>query len=171
MRNCKYLLERISKILFVLIVFLTCTVSNGQNSSTDFQLILNKKTEMVSEGKHKITFGINKRGGFIAKYNPVNLSLSCLMYSYQKWLSPQISSNCYYSPSCSAYSKLLFQEYGVVKGLLCTTDRLMRCDRISATTFNPISIDPRDNKIHEDISRYKFKVDTTYNKANQIHFP
>jgi putative component of membrane protein insertase Oxa1/YidC/SpoIIIJ protein YidD len=144
----------------------------AQNTTSDFNLILSKEPEKQLEHKHKVSFGINRRQTFLAKYNPVNLTLSCLMYSYQKWLSPQISSNCYYSPSCSAYGKLLFQEYGMVKGLLSTADRLMRCDRISATTFNPISIDPVDNKIHEDINRYRFReklipVEPSDKKANQ----
>ena len=108
---------------------------------------------------HEVTFGVSRKNSFVAKYNPVSLAFSCLLYSYQKWLSPQISSNCYYEPTCSRYSKLLFQEYGLVKGLFTSADRLMRCDRISATTFHPVSINPKDHKVHEDVNRYSFKED------------
>jgi len=108
--------------------------------------------------KRQVTFGIGKSNNFILKYNPVSLVFSGLMYSYQKWISPQISSDCLYSPSCSEYSKLLFHEYGFFKGMFTSADRLMRCDRISATTINPISVDGTDGKVHEDVSRYRIKA-------------
>lgn len=130
----------------------------AQDPETDLRLIIDKEIVTMDEHVHDVTFGISKKKSIIVRYNPVTLTMSCLMYSYQKWLSPQISSNCYYKPSCSRYSKLLFQEYGFVKGLICSADRLMRCDRISATTFHPISIDPVDHKIHESVNRYRFKT-------------
>lgn len=43
---------------------------------------------------------------------------------YRKNLSPVLDSNCYMHPSCSAYSKQAFAQYGPFLGLLLTVDRL-----------------------------------------------
>lgn len=100
--------------------------------------------------ERKVTFGFGKNKPFL------NLTLGPLMYLYQKVLSPQISASCLYNPSCSAFSKELFQHYGILKAFLSTMDRLMRCDRLSATSILPIEIDPQDHKKHETIKYYNF---------------
>ncbi len=114
-------------------------------------------TDSLMFKKRNVSFGIGKSNSYILRYNPVSLVFSGLMFTYQKWISPQVSADCLYSPSCSEYSKLLFREYGFFKGIFTSADRLMRCDRISATTLNPISVDDKDGKIHEDVSRYRIK--------------
>jgi hypothetical protein len=43
---------------------------------------------------------------------------------YQKFLSPVLDSKCYMQPSCSAYGKQAFSDYGPFLGLLLTIDRL-----------------------------------------------
>jgi len=43
---------------------------------------------------------------------------------YQKFLSPVLDSQCYMQPSCSAYGKQAFSDYGPFLGLLLTIDRL-----------------------------------------------
>lgn len=53
---------------------------------------------------------------------PTLFSLGIEMY--QKTLSPVLDSNCYMHPSCSAYSKQAFAQYGPFLGLLLTVDRL-----------------------------------------------
>jgi uncharacterized protein len=125
----------------------------------DSELLLNHNfSDSLMIHKRPVTFGLGKSNNVIVRYNPISLLFSGLMYSYQKWISPQISSDCLYSPSCSEYSKLLFREYGFFKGMFTSADRLMRCDRISATTINPISVDDKDGKVHEEVSRYRIKT-------------
>jgi putative membrane protein insertion efficiency factor len=108
--------------------------------------------------ERKVNFGLAKDRSLIVQYNPLTLSLSGLMYAYQQWISPQVSSDCLFKPSCSEYSKLLFKEYGLFGGIITTADRLMRCDRISATTIDPISVDENDGKVHEDATRYRIGI-------------
>ena len=109
------------------------------------------------ESKRVVNFGISDNQHFIVKYNPVSITLSALLFAYQKYLSQQISADCLFVPSCSEYSKLLFKRYGIFGGIITSADRLMRCDRISATTINPISINEYDGKVHESVERYKIK--------------
>ena len=111
--------------------------------------------------KRQVKFGISSSENVFVNYNPVSLLFSGLMFTYQKWISPQISADCLYSPSCSEYSRLLFKQYGFFKGLVTSADRLMRCDRISATTINPVSVNEKDGKVHESVLRYRIRSNQT----------
>jgi len=156
--SLKYFAGNLLKIgILCYYFFLPLTLkSQEQQPASDFELIAGNNLIPLELHEHRVQFGIaNTRNAFI-RYNPVTLTFSTLMFTYQQWISPQISSNCYYEPTCSRYSVLLYKEFGLIKGTLTTADRLMRCDRISATTFNPISISPIDGKIHEGVNRYRF---------------
>lgn len=146
------------KLSLLLILALLPILLEAQDLSADFKAIKNKEITHPQMHYHDVQFGLSKKRNVILRYNPITLAFSGLLYGYQKWLSPQLSSNCYYVPTCSSYSRLLYREFGLVKGTLSTADRLMRCDRISATTFHPISINPHDGHIHESVNRYKFNV-------------
>lgn len=145
-----------AKILGVLVLVIINLVASSQNTVDDLNLLLDNDPSVIKYHKHDAKFGIANNRNAIIKYNPLTLSLSTLMYTYQRWVSPQISSNCYFEPTCSRYSKVLYQNFGLIKGTLATADRLMRCDRISATTFHPITISHIDGKIHESHNRYRF---------------
>jgi putative component of membrane protein insertase Oxa1/YidC/SpoIIIJ protein YidD len=125
--------------------------------SSDVDLLKNRSfTVPKYESQRVVKFGVSGSKNPVIKYNPVSLSLSSLLFTYQKWLSPQISAECLYSPSCSEYSKQLFKRYGLIGGVITSSDRLMRCDRISATTLSPVSMG-RDGKVHETTDRYVLK--------------
>lgn len=146
----------VKQTLILLVLF--CCVSYGYSQPSDLDLLKNRKFDVprLETNKRVVKFGISESENPVIKYNPVTLSLSSLLFTYQKWLSPQISADCLYSPSCSEYSKRLFKRFGVIGGIITSSDRLMRCDRISATTINPVSIG-HDGKVHEDVERYKLK--------------
>jgi putative membrane protein insertion efficiency factor len=46
---------------------------------------------------------------------------------YQNNISAIISADCLYNPSCSRFSRQAINEYGLLKGVLVTADRLTRC--------------------------------------------
>ena len=142
-------------IFFMFIHYAVPTIAQGKKDA--LLLLTHDFNDSLMFKKRNVSFGIGKSNSYILRYNPVSLVFSGLMYTYQRWISPQVSADCLYSPSCSEYSKLLFREYGFFKGIFTSADRLMRCDRISATTLNPISVDDNDGKIHEDVSRYRIK--------------
>ncbi len=57
--------------------------------------------------------------------NPAKL----LLTFYQKVASPQLSANCIFEVSCSRFSRELIAEFGLVKGVALTADRLARCNK------------------------------------------
>ncbi|RUM47466.1 MAG: membrane protein insertion efficiency factor YidD [Hydrogenothermus sp.] len=50
---------------------------------------------------------------------------------YQKVLSPFLGNNCRYYPSCSEYSIQAIEKYGVLKGILKSIWRILRCNPFS----------------------------------------
>lgn len=47
---------------------------------------------------------------------------------YQKMISSQDVPSCKFSPSCSNFGVQSIQRYGVLRGILLTGDRLLRCN-------------------------------------------
>jgi uncharacterized protein len=53
-----------------------------------------------------------------------------LLRFYKRFISPIIAKKgvrCKFYPSCSTYSRLAIEKYGVLKGSLLTVKRLRRC--------------------------------------------
>lgn len=139
----------------ILLILIVISIDVAGQPVSDRQLILNKPFEEVQDIARKPKFGFDNTSKWYQRYNPVNLSAASLMYMYQKFISPQLSASCGFSPSCSAMSKNLIAEFGFFKGVFCSADRLSRCNRISFADLDPDEINPTDGKIHEDTSRYK----------------
>jgi len=55
---------------------------------------------------------------------------------YQVFISPGLGNNCRFYPSCSQYSYLAVEKYGVIKGLWRGLRRILRCH-----PWNPGGID------------------------------
>ena len=94
--------------------------------------------------------------GFSNGQRVLNLTLGPWLYTYQRYLSPQISASCLYHPTCSEYSRHLFHALNPLKAFFSTVDRLMRCDRLAATDIRIIQIDRISGKKGETVNYYKF---------------
>jgi len=46
---------------------------------------------------------------------------------YQKFISPNLGQNCRFYPSCSEYSYLAIEKYGITKGFLLGLKRIFKC--------------------------------------------
>jgi len=70
------------------------------------------------------------------KYDSISMTADLMIVFFQKYISVQDGSNCRFHPTCSQYGRLSIQKYGVVKGIIKTADRLLRCN-----PFTPLSDD------------------------------
>jgi len=52
-----------------------------------------------------------------------------ILFYYKKYLSK--GSNCRFAPSCSEYSYMAVEKYGIVRGLLKGFWRVLRCNPFS----------------------------------------
>ena len=74
----------------------------------------------------RVTYGFGRRS-----LNPFYHMAAAAMYAYQRSVSPIMTTRCAFRPTCSAYGKGLIADYGLVRGVVYTADRLTRCNRIS----------------------------------------
>ncbi len=56
---------------------------------------------------------------------------------YQKIISPHMPSSCRFSPTCSDYSIEALRKYGLVKGVILATHRLLRCHPWGGHGYDP----------------------------------
>jgi len=151
-------LSRLS--LSLLILLLTASLS-GQSFHEDFLLvsrqIQNDSYENHEGHKHLPSFLLSDHSSLLVRYNPFTLTFGGLLWWYQAMISPQLSATCIYSPSCSAYSKNLLQEYGILRGIIFSADRISRCNRLALYDYPPREIDFHIHKVREQIDYYKLK--------------
>jgi putative component of membrane protein insertase Oxa1/YidC/SpoIIIJ protein YidD len=95
--------------------------------------------------------------GILIKYNPLNLTLGGLLYFYQKIVSPQLLTQCPYEISCSAFSKTSIQEFGFIKGIPLTADRLTRCTQFTLIDIMPSQINESNGRIIDNTDKYRLR--------------
>ncbi len=74
----------------------------------------------------------------LSRENPNELQavLSGLFLFYKSFLSSQDNQRCSFHPSCSEYGLEAVKKLGVVRGIMCTCDRLTRCNGFSPQQYD-----------------------------------
>jgi putative membrane protein insertion efficiency factor len=57
---------------------------------------------------------------------------------YRRVISPALPRRCRYEPTCSAYAVEALQEFGILRGLVLATWRLLRCNPFSHGGYDPV---------------------------------
>lgn len=58
---------------------------------------------------------------------------------YQAAISPYLGTNCRFYPSCSAYAKEAIEKKGIIKGLMMSIWRILRCNPFSKGGIDPVN--------------------------------
>jgi len=149
------LLNKVFCCLFVLLFCYSFSV-NAQVPDEDLKLILNKPDYSAVNKHPKIEYLFAGRSAFV-KFNPLSLFFGGLMYFYQTTISPQFSATCLYVPSCSYFSKNAIREFGLIKGICLSADRLTRCSKLGLTDIHHHCFDEETGKVHENMDMFKIK--------------
>lgn len=107
---------------FILLSLLTSSFFGFSQSTSDFELLVNH----VSEG---------------AKIDSEETQFKGLLKVYNRAITDQIINDCIYQESCSNFGQHSFENYGMIKGLFVTYDRLTRCNRLSQLHVMPVRLD------------------------------
>jgi uncharacterized protein len=75
------------------------------------------------------------RGGVARLAHAVVLAPVAL---YQRLISPALLRRCKYEPTCSRYAVQAVGEYGILRGLVLATWRLLRCNPWSHGGYDPV---------------------------------
>ena len=70
--------------------------------------------------------------------NPARTAVVFLLRCYQRWISPAFGPRCRYYPSCSEYAVQAVQQFGILRGVVLATWRLLRCNPFSHGGFDPV---------------------------------
>ena len=57
---------------------------------------------------------------------------------YRRVISPALPRRCKYEPTCSAYALNALQEFGILRGLVLATWRVLRCNPFSHGGYDPV---------------------------------
>jgi uncharacterized protein len=71
--------------------------------------------------------------------NPARRIVLAPITVYQRVISPALPRRCKYEPTCSAYTVQAVREYGILRGLVLASWRLLRCNPLSHGGFDPVS--------------------------------
>ncbi|MGD0710472.1 MAG: membrane protein insertion efficiency factor YidD [Bacteroidales bacterium] len=151
-------------IILSITLFCFIHISYSQNLASDIKLIgeknysikagdNNSKSNKTVNNKAPIDY---KHKSFIAKYNPFSLLATSAMLFYQNVVSQQFFRHCLYERSCSNFSKQAINEFGLIKGIFMSADRLMRCNGTAINDVPPDLFDDEQLAIDEP-SKYHWK--------------
>lgn len=65
-------------------------------------------------------------------------ALVLIVRAYRRLLSPLFPPSCRFTPTCSEYAIMALRRHGVMRGLLLTTARVIRCNPWSAGGEDPV---------------------------------
>tara|TARA_B000000609_G_scaffold130598_1_gene105035 strand:+ start:466 stop:678 length:213 start_codon:yes stop_codon:yes gene_type:complete len=57
---------------------------------------------------------------------------------YQSVLSPFFGKSCRFEPTCSSYSIEAIKQHGVVKGIILSIKRILKCHPWGSSGYDPI---------------------------------
>lgn len=78
------------------------------------------------------------------------LALSPVLF-YRWAISPNIGPHCRYEPTCSAYAVQAVDQFGILRGSVLATWRVMRCNPLGSSGVDR----PEDQRIFPLIARRK----------------
>lgn len=116
------------KLYLLLALLIVSCSSFGQGASDVSNHIQTKVFEnyQVLAKKRRVFLNVQDMSR-VQKLNPTTYIAAGLMFLYQNVLSEQISTTCTYEVSCSEYTKLAIQKYGILKGSLIGVHQLSSC--------------------------------------------
>ena len=105
-----------SCLSFVFLVFPT-----PADEASDLEFIRNANRITTPKPQEASRFNLQETA-------EIKLAAAGLIRLYQKFISSQDGPACTFVPSCSRFGMACIQEYGMLRGLLLTSDRLLRCN-------------------------------------------
>lgn len=69
---------------------------------------------------------------------PVRTVILAPIAAYQRLISPALPRRCKYEPTCSRYAVQAVRKYGILRGLVLASWRLLRCNPWSHGGFDPV---------------------------------
>jgi uncharacterized protein len=140
-----------TRLFFIVLIACFPFAVRAQAAATDLDLIVNHVKEYDQKNTPAHSVHLQK------SYNPVKAFLFLTMYFYQKVLSEQISAGCEFEVTCSVFSLVSIREFGPLKGICLSADRLTRCNGQAQVETQEYLINHSNGKTIDEPSMYRFK--------------
>ncbi len=140
-------MKLITCIILLLLLWLSFSVAAQSESATAAlakQLDGYKPAKQVHRHRTRLEWSLN----------PPVLIARALLFGYQRVLSPQLKTNCPYSPSCSEFARQSIAHRGLLAGSWMAADRLMRCSYCAIRLDKHIHTQLNVEKISDPITDY-----------------
>ncbi|MGB9595562.1 MAG: membrane protein insertion efficiency factor YidD [Candidatus Poribacteria bacterium] len=128
-------------IFFICLMIPICSFAKDSTSELDFILSQNPISNQLTTQKKDID---NK------PFKPSDIFIGMIRF-YQLFISTQDMPVCNFTPSCSQFGVDSLRKFGIIKGILLTSDRLQRCNGCSAPYYQ---IDYQTGKYIDPVQRY-----------------
>ena len=69
---------------------------------------------------------------------PIRRAVLLPIRFYKRFISPALPSRCRYHPSCSGYAVEAVETYGILRGAVLASWRLLRCNPWSLGGYDPV---------------------------------
>lgn len=106
--------------------------------------LLNQAFTPPAKARLSDQFGMSKENT-----NELQAVLSGLFLVYKSFFSSQDNQRCSFHPSCSEFGLEAVKKLGIVKGIICTCDRLTRCNGFSPEQYE---IDVKMRRLKDPVS-------------------
>jgi len=148
--------KSVNRSLFIIFILVSGVNSLAQTNQFERDIeSINKLSSKIQPDPYRRPYIYNDEPSLLKKINPVNIIFGGALYVYQNVLSKHISADCLFTPSCSEFSKQAIKEYGLLKGIILSVDRVNRCNRIAGQDLKHYDIDKSTNRYPDPVSRYK----------------
>ena len=87
--------------------------------------------------------------------------LIALLRGYKKYISPHLGHHCRFIPTCSEYAMQALAVHGLVKGLILTVWRLLRCQPFAKFSYDTQT---KNKKCINNQTKQKNSAMTLYTK-------
>jgi putative component of membrane protein insertase Oxa1/YidC/SpoIIIJ protein YidD len=120
-------------------------MATPESSSLDKDIaLLNQAFTPPAKARLSDQFSLSKENT-----NELQTVLSGLFLVYKSFFSSQDNQRCAFHPSCSEFGLEAVKKLGVVKGIICTCDRLTRCNGFSPEQYE---IDFKIGRLKDPVS-------------------
>ena len=138
--------------IFILIILGSSNNAFSQSNRNDLILLQNHKIDNLVQSSIKALKPQKK----LDIINPIFWLSRGSMFLYQRILSPQLAAYCVYQISCSNFSKQVIHEFGLIKGVALSADRLMRCNGKASVESEDFLYDNSTEKLIDEAYMYSW---------------
>ncbi len=116
---------------FCVITFLISILTTPSYANEASDLIFIRQVNPILKVKPQESISIEPQVSSELKF-----AATALIRLYQVFVSSQDGPSCGFSPSCSRFGMAAIKEYGIMRGVLLTADRLLRCNGSQAQHYH-----------------------------------